>query len=458
MSAIAAYRSSRWVAASQRSRTAVSHTPRWEIRYAGSARIGRSRAVSSCEPMPRKGISDFMYACWATARSGRRPPRGPRGSPRRRGARSRDQRGSRALRVDKSPDQSTLESRPGGSRGPASRGVLGSVDRHRDQSVIRGQRCQGPVRAATTARALSTESRSMRHTHSLLLSCVLAAVLGTAHAAPATAMGKIRCDLNDIPTVAIGQYDPITNHNGTGAAHEHQFFGNTAWHVLPNPNTANYADLVGKQNNCRNVLGLPYSADSAGYWTPTLRYKAGTPKAGQLIAGRQFTAYFRGYNGQTFGPGMASCRHPADSERRLRQGRPRLELRPVLRAGPARRDRQPHPRLHRRAGRSRAHTDGAHQLPDLLGRRVAEPPGRRRGRHQSNAHYRYPSGKGVCPPGSPTRWSSCVRRSSSTTSATARTSSWPATRMPAFTTARRCMQTSGTPGVRASSWTTSGSA
>ena len=150
----------------------------------------------------------------------------------------------------------------------------------------------------------------MRHTHSLL--AVVRARCGPRHGTRRTSHrhGQDQVRPERHPTVAIGQYDPITNHNGTGAAHEHQFFGNTAWHALPNPNTANYADLVGKQNNCRNVLGLPYSADSAGYWTPTLRYKAGTPKAGQLIAGRQFTAYFRGYNGQTFGPGMA---FPADT-------------------------------------------------------------------------------------------------------------------------------------------------
>ena len=58
--------------------------------------------------------------------------------------------------------------------------------------------------------------------------------------------------------------------------HEHQFFGNIAWHSLANPNAANYADLVGRANNCRKVLGLSnYSADSAGYWTPTLRYVSG---------------------------------------------------------------------------------------------------------------------------------------------------------------------------------------
>lgn len=76
------------------------------------------------------------------------------------------------------------------------------------------------------------------------------------------------------------------------------------WHSLANPNRANYGDLVGKANNCRNVLGLTYSADSAGYWTPTLRYKKGTARAGQLVPARQFTAYYRSYDARDFGVGQ----------------------------------------------------------------------------------------------------------------------------------------------------------
>lgn len=127
----------------------------------------------------------------------------------------------------------------------------------------------------------------------------VALLLGMLFAAPsAQALGKVKCDKTTQPAVAIGQYDPIVNHNGTGAPHEHQFYGNIAWHSLANPDTANYADLVGKAHNCR------VAADSAGYWTPTLRYISG-PKAGQLVPAQQFTAYYRAFNGATTGPGMA---------------------------------------------------------------------------------------------------------------------------------------------------------
>lgn len=129
-------------------------------------------------------------------------------------------------------------------------------------------------------------------------------------AMPSNALGKVKCDSNNQPTVSLGWYDPIVNHNDPGPSmHEHQFFGNIAWHSLGNPNTANYSDLEGKTNNCRKVLGLSYSADSAGYWVPTLRYKSGRT-AGKLVPAQQFTAYYRAFDGSTFGPGMA---YPADT-------------------------------------------------------------------------------------------------------------------------------------------------
>ena len=132
---------------------------------------------------------------------------------------------------------------------------------------------------------------------------------GVSTAPSAQALGKVKCDVKGQPAVAIGKYDPIVNHNGTAAAHEHQFFGNTAWHKLANPNKANYTDLVGKANNCRKVLGLTRSTDSAGYWIPTLRYTKGA-KAGQLVPAQQFTAYYRSFDHKDFGAGMA---FPADT-------------------------------------------------------------------------------------------------------------------------------------------------
>jgi hypothetical protein len=134
------------------------------------------------------------------------------------------------------------------------------------------------------------------------------AFAGTVVASPsADALGKIRCDANRTPTVAIGAYDPIMDHNQASSAHEHQFFGNMAWlSDLANPNAAQYNDLVGKSTNCR------VAADTSAYWTPTLRYLPGTPKAGQLVPAQQFTAYYRPYTGEgsKMGPGIA---YPADT-------------------------------------------------------------------------------------------------------------------------------------------------
>lgn len=148
----------------------------------------------------------------------------------------------------------------------------------------------------------------MRNRYAVIMAAVLVLV-GLSAPLPAQALGKVKCDVNNQPAVAVGSYDPIVNHNGDGAGHEHQFFGNTAWHALSNPNTANYGDLVGQDNNCRPVLGLPYSADSAGYWIPTLRYVSG-PRAGELVPAQQFTAYYRPAAGGKFGPARAM---PADT-------------------------------------------------------------------------------------------------------------------------------------------------
>lgn len=142
----------------------------------------------------------------------------------------------------------------------------------------------------------------------LLAAAVVTAVSAIAlSAAPANSLALIKCDTAGQPAVAVGSYDPIVNHNGVGASHQHQFFGNIAWHSLKNPNRANYRDLVAKKNNCRKVLGLAYSADSAAYWIPTLRYTKG-PKAGSVIPAKQFSAYYRpatGMNGPKTGPALA---------------------------------------------------------------------------------------------------------------------------------------------------------
>jgi hypothetical protein len=126
----------------------------------------------------------------------------------------------------------------------------------------------------------------------------LAVVLGTnvlssvSGAPPATALSKIKC----AQTTGTGHIDPIVNHNQKASTtqHLHQFFGNNAFLSLPNPNAANYGDLMGKATNCENA------ADTAGYWIPALRYKA----TGNLVPVRSFRAYYRSWDFQKFGDGV----------------------------------------------------------------------------------------------------------------------------------------------------------
>ncbi len=143
----------------------------------------------------------------------------------------------------------------------------------------------------------------------LMLAAATTVVSNIAAPPSATAMGKIRCDVDGAATVAVGRFDPIMHHDQrpTAEDHEHQFFGNKAWlRNLENPNDARWSDLAGESTNCR------VGSDTAGYWTPTLRYKAGTPNAGQLVPAQQFTAYYRPYGGAgspDFGPGIAYPRN-----------------------------------------------------------------------------------------------------------------------------------------------------
>jgi hypothetical protein len=228
-----------------------------------------------------------------------------------------------------------------------------------------------------------------RHVPTLLAALLGAAVLTSA---PAQALGKVKCDVNNQPTVSIGNYDPIVNHNQTSAAHEHQFFGNIAWHSLANPNAANYADLVGKANNCRKVLGLSYSADSAGYWIPTLRYKA----TGKLVPAQQFTAYYRPFtNTGKFGPGQA---FPADTRLIGTKYNWNCGMKSGARAVPV----QSIPDCTGLSGKPgltlTAHIDFPSCWDGVKPNHSASDVGDTR----DNAHYAYPV-RGACPPGFPNK-------------------------------------------------------
>lgn len=153
--------------------------------------------------------------------------------------------------------------------------------------------------------------RSIRALLVLLAIAALFAVLAAVFAPSAAALGKIKCDSpggRELPrgadvAVFTGPVDPIVNHNGEGAPHEHDFFGASGWQDQAG-NAANHADLTASPTSCRLV------ADTAGYWTPVLRYTSG-PRAGERVPVLQFTAYYRGFAGQTTHPGTQAL--PADA-------------------------------------------------------------------------------------------------------------------------------------------------
>ena len=158
--------------------------------------------------------------------------------------------------------------------------------------------------AAAGASCTSTPGTGTRRRRTAAASALVLglAVAGMAYAAPATALAKIKCK----QTTGTASVDPIVHHNEpVGGAmgsmiHQHQFFGNNAW--LAKGNAANYADLVGKGTNCANA------ADTAGYWTPTLRYTGSK----QLIPTQAFTAYYRPYTGSGSKTGIGQA-FPADT-------------------------------------------------------------------------------------------------------------------------------------------------
>ena len=130
-----------------------------------------------------------------------------------------------------------------------------------------------------------------RRTHTPLMLIMLAAAMAAALcvAPPATALSKIKCKQE----TGIATIDPIVHHNEpAGTGHLHQFFGNASWLSMPNPNEANYDDLVGESTNCRDTL------DTAGYWQPAVV----DTRNGDVLPAQAFTAYYRASGGQKFGP------------------------------------------------------------------------------------------------------------------------------------------------------------
>ena len=129
----------------------------------------------------------------------------------------------------------------------------------------------------------------------------------------ASALGKIKCDVlpngaedNDGDVAILsGAFDPIVYHNvesndpSEAQPHQHDFFGSRWVNVTGDINSGTYAQVraysgtgTAATSSCR------LSTDTAVYWAPALVYKSG-PKAGQRVKVQQFTAYYRGFAGQT---------------------------------------------------------------------------------------------------------------------------------------------------------------
>jgi Domain of unknown function (DUF1996) len=71
--------------------------------------------------------------------------------------------------------------------------------------------------------------------------------------------------------------DPIVFPGRPGAAHLHEFFGNTSVHA-----SSTYAAMLGKPTTC------PFRGDTAGYWAPALH-----DSSDRRIPARRMTVYYR---------------------------------------------------------------------------------------------------------------------------------------------------------------------
>ena len=179
---------------------------------------------------------------------------------------------------------------------------------HREGATVLGALLTRPyrnnVRTASTHRArhaVRSRRRSTTSPRSVTALLAVTALVVLSSASGATALGKVKCDVG-IPTgadvaVAAGRaVDPIVYHRVNPAdsriaqPHRHDFFGNRAVPSLAPGGT--FSQATGGTTSCR------MSADTAAYWAPSLVYTSG-PKTGQRVPVRQFTAYYRGFAGQT---------------------------------------------------------------------------------------------------------------------------------------------------------------
>lgn len=104
----------------------------------------------------------------------------------------------------------------------------------------------------------------------ILLSSLVLLALGSTPVQAATI--KIECRWSH-----AAPDDPIVYPNQPGAAHLHEFFGNTSTNA-----SSTYASMLGAATTC------PFTGDTGGYWAPALLTKDGT-----RIQPKRMTVYYR---------------------------------------------------------------------------------------------------------------------------------------------------------------------
>lgn len=122
----------------------------------------------------------------------------------------------------------------------------------------------------------------------LVLVGALALPVPTARAA--TPRFQIRCQ-----TSHVAQEDPIVS-RGVSSAHLHEFFGNTTTH-----SSSTYESMTAGRTTCSAT------ADTAGYWVPTL-----ISPDGQIVRARTILLYYRGAEGvrtMAFPPDLKMVAH-----------------------------------------------------------------------------------------------------------------------------------------------------
>ncbi len=151
---------------------------------------------------------------------------------------------------------------------PSAPGKVGSPFQPAASTVTSRDICHEPI-TEDARRRVRRKEEAVRKT--LFLTITIALItLDTVPARAATV--KIECGRSH-----FAADDPIVFPGRPGAAHMHEFFGNTSTNAA-----STYSSMLGKPTTC------PFRGDTAGYWAPSLMNSAG-----QRIPARRMTVYYR---------------------------------------------------------------------------------------------------------------------------------------------------------------------